>query len=314
MNVRDVLPRDAIPSIDDPAFGEAYVGDADDRVLVLEGEPPRAYPIRILSYHEIVNDVVDGRPLAVTWCPLCGSAVVYDRTVDGRTLEFGVSGKLADDDLVMYDRETGSEWKQSLGRCIAGGLEGTDLEVLPAAMTTWERFQERRPGGVVLQPADARSEAASDDDEPAPIDYDMRPYEEYFESDGIGLPAHRGEGEGRPWGRDDLDAKAVVLGVERGGDAVGYPRPRVEAAGGVVTDRVGDLEVVVFATDDGMHAYENPGYAFEAASRGFRADGATWDGATGESDDGRRLRRVPTRRLFAFAWEDDHGPDAFYEL
>lgn len=234
--------------------------------------------------------------------------------MDGRTLEFGVSGKRADDDLVMYDREAESEWKQSLGRCIAGDLEGTDLEVLPTAVTTHERFRETSPEGVVLQPADARSEAASDDDEPASIDYDIRPYEEYFESDGIGLPAHRGEGDGRPWDRDDIDAKAVVLGVEDAGDAVGYPRPRVMAEGGVVTDRVGDLDVVVFATDGGVHTYENPGHRFEPASGRFLADGATWDGAAGESDDGWQLRRLPARRLFAFAWQDDHGPDAFYGL
>ena len=313
MNVRDVLPQDAIPSIDDPTFDGDYIGEPDDQVVILEGELPRAYPVRILSYHEIVNDVVDGRPVAVTWCPLCGSAVIYDRTVDGRTLEFGVSGKLADDDLVMYDRETGSEWKQSLGECIAGDLEGVELEVLPAAVTTYEQFRETNPEGVVLQPADARSEAASDDDEPAPIDYDMRPYEEYFESDGIGLPAHRGEGEGRPWDRGDLAAKAVILGVEHDGEAIGYPRSRVEAESGVVTDRVGDLDVVVFATDDGIYAYENTGYKFDAGSDGFHADGTEWDPSTGESDDGRQLRRLPTRRLFAFASQDDHGPDAFFE-
>ncbi|SDM42655.1 Protein of unknown function [Haloarchaeobius iranensis] len=118
MNVRNVLPRDAIPSVDDPTYDPVaeYDGDGDDEVVVVDGEQARAYPVRYLHYHEIVNaEASDGSPVAVTWCPLCGSAVVYERTVatddgaDPRTLTFGVSGKLADDDLVMYDRETESE-------------------------------------------------------------------------------------------------------------------------------------------------------------------------------------------------------------
>ncbi|MFC7045264.1 DUF3179 domain-containing protein [Halobacteriaceae archaeon GCM10025711] len=312
MNVRNVLPRDAIPSVDDPAFGDAYDGDPDDEVIVVAGDPARAYPVRFLHYHEIVNDVVDGTPVAVTWCPLCGSAVVYDRTVDGRTLTFGVSGKLADDDLVMYDRETGSEWKQSLGECIAGDLSGASLTVLPAAMTTWARFRADHPAGVVLRPPGGASEAASETDDPAPIDYDEEPYRAYFEMDGFGLAAHRGTG-GRAWDREDLDPKAVVLGVESGDDALGFPLPRVEDAGGGVEASVGDRSVVVFATSDGIHAFENPGLSFAPDDDGgFRADGARWDGATGESDDGRTLDRVPSKRLFAFAWQDDHGPGSFF--
>jgi hypothetical protein len=313
MNVQQVLPQDAIPSIDDPTFGVEYFGEHDDEVLVLEGDPPRAYPVRILHYHEVVNDDVDG-PVAVTWCPLCGSGVVYERTVDGRTLEFGVSGKLADDDLVMYDRQTGSEWKQSLGTCIAGDLEGAELTVRPAPMLTWARYREEYSDGLVLQPADEKSEAASEDDTPAEVEYDQNPYDEYFEMDGFGLAAHRG-GESREWDREDLDPKTVVLGVEREGGALGFPLTWVESAGGVVTAAVGGADVVVFATDGGIHAFRNPGLGFEPTDDPdrFRADGTIWHGVTGESADDRSLKRVPTRRLFAFAWQDDHGPDAFYE-
>jgi hypothetical protein len=317
MNVRQVIPRDAIPSVDDPVFGPDYDGDPGDRVVVLDADPPRAYPIRYLNYHEIVNDEIAtdrtaNQPIAVTWCPLCGSAVVYDREVDGQTLEFGVSGKLADDDLVMYDRETGSEWKQSLGEAIAGPLEGAELAVLPAAVTTVERFREDHPDGVIIQPPGGESEAAGDGDDPESIDYDAEPYREYERGDGFGLGAHRGTG-GREWSRDDLDPKTVVLGVERDGDALGFPLPRVAAAGGVAQASVGALDVAVFVTPDGIHAFEDPGFHFEPVGGGeFRADGARWDGATGESSDGRALDRVPARRLFAFAWQDDHGPDAFW--
>jgi hypothetical protein len=331
MNVRQVVPRGAIPSVDDPTFVDEYFGDPDDDVVVVSlGEEVRAYPLRILHYHEIVNDVVDRRPVAVTWCPLCGSAVAYDRTVDegerpsdihvsdasagpdGRlALSFGVSGKLADDDLVMYDRETDSEWKQSLGEAIAGPLEGTELETLPAAVVPYRRYREEYTGPVLARPG-GESEAAGPGDDTEPIDYDAGPYDDYFESEGFGLDAHRG-GDGRTWDRDDLDPKTVVLGVEADGDALGFPLPRAADEGGVVQATVGDRDLVAFVAD-GIHAFEDPGYAYDPADAEgrFRADGTTWDGATGESEDGRTLDRVPARRLFAFAWQDDHGPDAFY--
>lgn len=330
MRVREVVPRDAIPSVDDPAFAESHPRPADE-VLGLElGGEARAYPIRYLNYHEIVNDAVDDVPVAVTWCPLCGSAVVYDRrpsegilpegTDDPETLEFGVSGKLADDDLVMYDRETDSEWKQSLGECIAGDLAGASLRVLPASVTTWGAFSRAQADAVVMAPPGGLSEAASDTDDPAPVDYDADPYREYVEETGFGLGAHRGTG-GRAWDRDDLEPKAVVLGIERGGDALGFPLGRVEAAGGVATATVGDEAVVVFATDDGIHAFRDPGYEWSSASGGFRADGVLWDGATGEPLDNpathvaanrEPLEQLPARRLFAFAWRDDHGDGSFY--
>ncbi|MXV61915.1 DUF3179 domain-containing protein [Natronorubrum sp. JWXQ-INN-674] len=319
MNIRQVLPKDAIPSIDSPTFGTDYFGDGEDDVIVVDGSPPKAYPIRILEYHEIVNDVWerDGGavPIAVTWCPLCGSAVVYERRIDGETLTFGVSGKLADDDLVMYDRETNAEWKQSTGACLDGRYEGRRLTVRPSAMLTWETFRERHPDGIVLQPLeDARSEAASDDETPEPIDYADRPYAGYFDSDGFGLAAHRGSDDARSWDRDDLEPKTVVLGLEVDGEAVGFPLPRVADAGGVVHETIAETDIVVFATDDGIHAFENPGYEFEPTTTGrFRADSTTWNGATGTATDGRQLSRLPARRLFAFAWQDDHGSDSFFE-
>lgn len=316
MDVRSVLPPDAIPSVDEPVFGPDYFGSDEDEVIVVDrpGAPARAYPVRILHYHEIVNDEIDGRPIAVTWCPLCGSGVVYDATVDGRALEFGVSGKLADDDLVMYDRQTGSEWKQSLGEAIDGELAGTQLEVLAAPMLPYGRFAAEYPDGVVLQPPGGESEAASDDDTPARIRYDLGPYDEYFETEGYGLGAHRGTGGRDDWGLEGFGPKSVVVGLAFDGEALGVPRPVVESAGGVVQVAVGGASVAVFDTPDGIHAFLDGGLVFEPAEEpgAFRADGATWDGATGGSDDGRRLERAPARRLFAFAWRDDHGEESFY--
>lgn len=309
MNVRDVLPRDAIPSIDTPEFGDEYIGDPEDEVIIVDSDPPRAYPVRILSYHEIVNDIVDGQPVAVTWCPICWSAMVYDRTVGDQTLTFGVSGKLADDALVMYDRETESQWKQPTGAAIDGELEGARLSVLPSPMITWERFTSEQPDGVVLQPvrgSDVRPR-------PSPRDsYDLEPYEQYVEREEFGLYGMRGNGERRSWDRDDLEAKTLVLGIEHKGEAIGYPVPRVEAAGGIVTDTVGGHDVVVFATESGIHSFENPGFEFQNEGGEIRADGTTWDIVSGKSDDGRQLDRITGRRMFAFAWQDAFGRDAFY--
>jgi hypothetical protein len=315
VNVRRVVPRDAIPSVDNPSFGDRHDGDAEDTVIAVEGdERPRAYPVRYLHYHEIVNDVLGDDPIAVTWCPLCGSGVVYDRRHRGRVLEFGVSGKLADDDLVMYDRETGSEWKQSSGVCIAGRFEGDSLSARPSAMLSWREFRESSPDGVVLQPPGGESEAASDDDSRAPIDYDTSPYDDYFEGTGFGLVAHRGTGDGREWTRDDLRPKAAVLGVETDDAALGFPLPWVLDVGGVVQTTVGGRRVLVVATEAGdIHGFADPGAPFEWAEAGLVGDGTTWNPATGWAADGRRLDRLPTRRMFAFAWRDDHGPDAFYD-
>lgn len=313
MNVRQVIPRDAIPSVDDPEFGDQYSGRSDDLVVVVESSvESRAYPVRYLQFHEIVNDSIDGEPVAVTWCPLCGSAVVYDRRHEGRTLEFGVSGKLADDDLVMYDRETNSEWKQSSGECIDGRFVGETLTVRPSAVVSWGQFRESSPDGVVLQRPRGTSEAASADDSPAPIDYEESPYSDYFRSDGFGLDAHRG-GDSRGWDMDDLDPKAVVLGIDIGDEAVGFPLSRVEAEGGVVQSEIGGRNIVVLATANaGVHGFIDPGYSFDRVDDDVVADGTRWDPATGRARDGRELERVPTRRLFAFAWRDDHGKDAFY--
>ena len=303
MDVRDILPRDAIPSIDEPAFAAEHPGESDDEAIVFGDDPPRAYPIRVLNHHEIVNDVVDGRPVAVTWCPICASAVVYDRRVGGRTLTFGVSGKLADDALVLYDRKTGSEWKQSSGRCFAGEQAGAELEVVPVGRAAVGAFLRTHPEGVVLQPPEGAGEA-----------YPTEPYERYDEAEGFGVGVMRGTGPGRSWDRTDIGAKTTVLGVEWGDDAVGYPLPAIERAGGVLTDTVGGRAVVVFTTGSGLAGYENPGYEFTPTDdgSGFEADGTVWNATTGAAADGRRLDRLPTRRLYAFAWQDDHGPDAFY--
>lgn len=149
-------PKDGIPSIDDPKF--VTVAEVDNLAptepvigLTINGDA-RAYPLRVLTWHEIVNDTVGGVPVAVTYCPLCNSAIAFDRRVNGEAVEFGTTGKLRHSDLVMYDRKTESWWQQFLGEAIVGELTGTRLEALPTRLEAWERFAARHPDGRVLVP------------------------------------------------------------------------------------------------------------------------------------------------------------------
>ena len=116
------------------------------------GDDARAYPIRILIWHEIVNDEVGGVPVAVTFCPLCNTSIVFDRRLDGRVLEFGTTGKLRNSDLVMYDRTTESWWQQFLGEAIVGELTGARLEMIPARLESFANFKARQPEGKVQVP------------------------------------------------------------------------------------------------------------------------------------------------------------------
>ena len=119
--------------------------------LAINGEA-KAYPLRVLTWHEIANDEIGGLPVAVTYCPLCNAAIVFDRRVEGRVLEFGVSGKLRHSDMVMYDRQTESWWQQFQGEAIVGALVGKQLTFVPSRLESWERFKARHPDGQVLQP------------------------------------------------------------------------------------------------------------------------------------------------------------------
>ena len=149
------VPRDGIPPIDDPRFApisaveNLYTGTEPVITVAIDGTA-RAYPLGILMTHEIVNDTLAGRSIAVTYCPLCNSAVVFDRVVDGRELTFGVTGKLRNSDLVMWDRQTESWWQQFTGIGIVGEMTGTELTMLPVRVESFARFRARFPDGEVL--------------------------------------------------------------------------------------------------------------------------------------------------------------------
>ena len=207
-------PRDGIPAITGP---EMIAVSAETRLdpreavmsLAMPGEAPRAYPLRYLMWHEIVNDVVGGVPIAVTFCPLCNSGSIFDRRVGGRVLEFGVSGLLRYSNLVMFDRETDSLWQQFFGEAIVGELTGTRLTPLPALLESWESFAARNPDGLVMdQP---RGYARS---------YGQNPYTGY---DSAAWPfLYRGDPP-----PDGIDAMARVIRI---GDRA-WPMARIAEAG-----------------------------------------------------------------------------------
>jgi hypothetical protein len=149
-------PKDGIPSIDKPKFQPvakiSNLADTEPVVGLRIGDTFKAYPLRVLIWHEIVNDTVAGVPVTVTFCPLCNAAVVFDRRLDGKVLDFGTTGKLRNSDLVMYDRQTESWWQQFLGEGIVGEMTGKILKVLPARLESWASFKKRAPGGQVLVP------------------------------------------------------------------------------------------------------------------------------------------------------------------
>lgn len=160
-------PKDGIPALDDvsfiPAADEQRIGDREPVITVeIDGETPRAYPIRYLTWHEIVNDIIGDVPVAVTFCPLCNSGITFDRRVDGRVLSFGVSGKLRNSDMVMYDRQTESWWQQAIGEGIVGEMTGVELTQLPTWMESFAEFRDRNPDGLVMdQPGWSRQYGAN---------------------------------------------------------------------------------------------------------------------------------------------------------
>lgn len=178
------LSRDGIPAIDAPRFEAGAIAaqalGPDEPVISLAGTCGAfAYPYRVLIWHEIVNDRVCGRPVAVTYCPLCNTAMVFDRRVAGRELTFGTTGRLRHSDLVMYDRETETFWQQFTGRSLLGALHDSQLVIVPARLESITAFRTRYPLGQVLIPPNGgrpygRTPYVGYDRSPAPFLYSGR--------------------------------------------------------------------------------------------------------------------------------------------
>ncbi|MGH2801353.1 MAG: DUF3179 domain-containing protein, partial [Thermoleophilaceae bacterium] len=310
-------PKDGIPSIDEPRF--VSVAEADEflaprePVAVLElGGEVRAYPLQILTWHEIVNDEIAGEPVGVTYCPLCNSTVAFRREIEGRPVEFGTTGMLRNSDLVMYDRETESWWQQITAEAVVGELTGAELEVLPSQILSWEEFRRAHPDGEVLSR-----------DTGFGRDYGQNPYTSY-DSDPDSQP-FLFEGEADP----SLPPKERVAAVRTGErSAVVYPfsRLRDEVP---INDEIDGRPLVVLFDPDVASALDSSlisegrkvgaAAVFERSSNArtlefesgpdpgsFRdtQTGSTWDmrgRATAGPLAGRRLDQIPHDDQFWFA-------------
>jgi len=203
-------PKDGIPALSDPAVLRAedagYLRDADRVAGVSIDRESRAYPLRILNYHEIVNDTLGDVPIAVTYCPLCDSVAVFDRRGGDGVREFGVSGLLYNSNVLMYDRGGRPEslWSQAAARGVSGPGAGEALEALPVELTTWEDWKSRHPKTTVLSTETGHAR-----------NYNTNPYRGYFRSRGLMFPV-------RPLDKR-LPAKTPVLGVWSNGKARAYP-------------------------------------------------------------------------------------------
>ena len=224
--------KDGIPSIDAPDFvaaSEADFMEAREPVVQLELDgDARAYPLQILIWHEIVNDTVGGAPVAVTFCPLCNTTIVFDRRLDGRVLDFGTTGNLRNSDLVMYDRQTESWWQQLGGTAVVGELTGKKLQQLPASIVAWEDFERTHPEGTVLSRNTGYSRS-----------YGENPYSGYDSVDSPPFfPAANLDD-------DRLPPKERVVFIERGGEQVVVPFSALVDARSVEVEVGGqELEVI----------------------------------------------------------------------
>jgi hypothetical protein len=224
-------PKDGIPPIDAPRFVTADAVDflqPREPVIAVElaGEA-RAYPIQILIWHEIVNDELAGAPIAVTFCPLCNTAMVFDRRLDGEVLDFGTTGNLRHSDLVMYDRQSESWWQQFGGEAIVGEHTGRRLDRIPARIVAWEEFRHAYSGGEVLSRETGHAR-----------DYGRNPYVGYDDVDSPPFFPVDNQDD------DRLPPKERVVYLERGDEAVAVPFSVLRERG-VLTVEVGGSELEV---------------------------------------------------------------------
>ncbi len=289
---------DGIPALTNPDFvagAEAdYLRDADLVFGVEINGDARAYPLRILNWHEMFNDVVGGVPVSLAYCTLCGAGILFDTTVEGRDepFVFGSSGFLFRSNKLMYDTATRSLWNQFTGRPVVGPLTGSGIElaIRPVAITSWARWRDLHPDTRVLSLETGHRR-------------DYRPgaaYGAYFASDDLMFPALLHD--------DTLAAKSFVFGIRAPGGAKAWPLDAFEG-GAVINDRVGLTDIVLIgdAATRTVRAYGREGIAFERSGDGLDAlqgDGAAWT-VTEEAlvaDDGRTLPRQAGHVAYWFAW------------
>ena len=236
------VPKDEIPSIDDPKFvsveeADKYIQDNELVLALTYKGVKRVYPLQILVWHEIVNDTIEDDPILVTYCPLCGSGIAFERRIDGEEVEFGVSGLLYNSDLVMYDRKTGSYWSQLEGMAIVGELSGTKLKLVPIDTVVWRDWKNEHPNSEVL---DQRTGFRRS--------YGTDPYGGYYEDSYLMFPVEN---------RDDrIHPKSVIFGVELEGDFKAYQEKDLEELN-TIEDTVKETRIRIERNDIGVVTVTN---------------------------------------------------------
>lgn len=222
-------PKDGIPAIDRPRFVEAgnatFLKENDSVLGVVIGGKARAYPIKILDFHEIVNDRMLDQYLTVTWCPLCGSGIVFSHGEKQRS--FGVSGLLYNSDVLLYDRETESLWSQIMGQAVSGELSGSKLEIYPSEITTWKRWRKKFPATEVLSTKTGFSR-----------NYKQQAYEQYLNTEKLMFPVANKS--------DQLPNKERVLGVQAGTVFKAYPFSVLSKKKSPVEDKIDGKKLVIY--------------------------------------------------------------------
>ena len=258
--------RDGIPPLDTPRFegvaqADAWLDDIQPVVFFEHQGEAKAYPLAILTWHEIVNDTVGGAPVAITFCPLCNSAIAFDRRLAGTVFDFGVSGLLRNSDLIMWDRQTESWWQQLTGEGIVGRMAGYQLDLLPAAIIAWGDFKRLYPDSAVLSRDTGHRR-----------DYGRNPYGGYDRADEPPF-LFQGELDGR------LLPKERVAAVTLDGQSIAFPFTALERER-AVNHRLGDTALAVFFAPGAVSALDRSNIA---ASRDVGAVGvfeATLNGQT----------------------------------
>ena len=259
--------RDGIPPVDAPTFADleqaTWVAPDTPVLGVASGGEARAYPVHLIERHQVVNDEIGGTPVAVTFDPLAGSPLAFDRRVDGRTLRFGVSGLIYNSNFLLYDRETESLWSQFNGEAISGPLSGKRLTRLPVRQEDMATWTGRHPDTRVLERPDRRG-----------IDYRYSPYTRYRQEDDVSFPVEAVDRR--------FHAKEIAVGVEVDGKRRAYLGSIVTAAGGSVQDEFhgkkirleysSDLAVFRYEVDPGVELTEAYWFAWKA----FHPDTDVW--------------------------------------
>jgi len=222
--------RDGIPSIDSPKFlssGSAGFLLSDDRVLgVYYNGVAKAYPVRIMNYHEIVNDNFSGMPVVITYCPLCGSGIAFNAEINHQKVEFGVSGLLYNSDVLMYDRKTETLWSQMMMEAVSGKLKGHKLQLIDTYNTTWKAWRKKHPGTLVLSDQTGFNR-----------DYSRTPYRDYEKRESVFFPISNKN--------SDYHAKEMVLGIVVNGSYRAYPYSELAKSNSPVKDNFNGLELLI---------------------------------------------------------------------